>query len=94
MIIAEVLGIVALAIIARVPFIKQVELLKSLKTGVCILMNFGLDNKIDRETVDDRGALRQAEILIGGQLELLRDQVTLKGSMTASMIGRRLKCIC
>lgn len=57
-------------------------------------MNFGLDNKIDRETVDDRGVLRRAEILTGGQLELLRDQVTLKGSMTASMTGRRLKCIC
>ena len=79
MITAVVLGIMALVTTARVALQKEVQTAQFVKDWRMHSHELWTQQrKTDREIVDETADFRQAVILIGDQLELLRKQIKLK----------------
>lgn len=79
MITAVVLGIMALVTTARVALQKEVQTAQFVKDWRMHSHELWTQqSEIDREILDGIAVLRQAGILIGDQLELLRERMKLK----------------
>lgn len=79
MITAVVLGIMALVTTARVALQKEVQTAQFVKDWRMHSHELWTQqSEIDREILDGTAVLRQAGILIGDQLELLRERMKLK----------------